>query len=673
MMNPSVRLLLSAFAMTTTTLLLGADLPVRQVVLYKNGVGYFERSGDLAAGQSARLDFKAVEMNDVLKSLSIFQKGGGPVTGLRYDSSEPLTQKLGEFPFKVEAGQPLSAFLDQLRGARVDLKMINGDAAGGTIISARRLPADAQRNERELLMLQVDAGELKQFDLGLMASLKFSDASLELELKRFLSTLTAARSRDKKSIYIDSTDDKARSLALTYMIPMPVWKSSYRLIFAATGEPTLEGWAIVDNTTGEDWDKVQLALVSGRPVSFISKLYEPKYVTRQTAELAEAQVAAPVVYEAAATADVLAAPPADARFNRARKAASAPGALGGMLQNESRVMAGGPSNLAINTEGRDLGDLFEYRFGAPVTVKKNESAMLPFLQQKLGSRKLLIYTFGQPNQNPMSSAEITNSSGKTLDGGPITVFDANAYAGEALMETLKTSDKRLISYAVDLGTRVTTNIDSGTDVIREIKAKNGILTTKSAVESKTTYTIRNVDAKAKLLVVQHPLRGDHKLLGNLKPAETTSHHHRFEVKLAPNANEKFVVNEERVYENSLTITDLSGDHLLIYVRNKNLSDNARKQLEAIVAKRNELARAQETLRRLEAEINELVKDQERLRQNLTALNRVAGQEAQVRKYSADLAASEGKLASLRDQQSETRKREQQLDAELDALAEKLEF
>src|SRR5438046_5212540 len=79
-----------------------ADLPVRQVVLYKHGVGYFERSGQLAAGESARLDFKATEMNDVLKSLTVEEKGGGKITGLRYDSSEPLSQKLGEFPFQLE-------------------------------------------------------------------------------------------------------------------------------------------------------------------------------------------------------------------------------------------------------------------------------------------------------------------------------------------------------------------------------------------------------------------------------------------------------------------------------------------------------------------------------------------------------------------------------------------
>src|SRR5829696_6677279 len=91
-----------------------AELPVRTVILYKHGVGYFERSGDLRRGEAAKLDFKAPEMNDVLKSLTIQDKNGGKVTGLRYDSSEPLDKKLSEFPFKVDAeNASLSGFLNQ--------------------------------------------------------------------------------------------------------------------------------------------------------------------------------------------------------------------------------------------------------------------------------------------------------------------------------------------------------------------------------------------------------------------------------------------------------------------------------------------------------------------------------------------------------------------------------
>src|SRR5437868_5671030 len=170
-----------------------ADLPVRQVVLYKHGVGYFERSGEVAAGESAQLDFKAAEMNDVLKSLTIEEKSGGKIAGLRYDASEALAGRLGGFPFQLGAQEPLGGGRDPRQGARVGL-------GGGSDRSA---------------------------------------------------------------------------------------------------QPTLEGGAIVDNTTGEDWTNVQLALVSGRPISFVSLLYEPKYVQRPVAELPEDRAQKPTVYEGA--------------------------------------------------------------------------------------------------------------------------------------------------------------------------------------------------------------------------------------------------------------------------------------------------------------------------------------------------------------------------------------
>lgn len=159
--------------------------------------------------------------------------------------------------------------------------------------------------------------------------------------------------------------------------------------------------------------------------------------------------------------------------------------------------------LNINTEAREAGELFEYRFSTPVTAKKGESMLLPFLQQKIGARKLLVYS-DRSQLNPRNAAEITNITGKTLDGGPITVYQAGGYSGEALMETLKAGEKRLISYSVDQGTRVTTNFETTSDLVRSFKANRGILITNSAIVTTTTYTIDNADAKEKTLVIEHP-------------------------------------------------------------------------------------------------------------------------------------------------------------------------
>lgn len=661
-----------------------ADLPVREVVLYKHGVGYFARSGHLGAGESARLDFKAEEMNDVLKSLTLEEKGGGKISGLRYDSSESLDKKLGEFPFALGNQQPLSAVLDQLKGARIELKF-GTETVAGEIVGARRTSAAQNQPEREQVTLLMDSDEIRNLDLGAVTSLRFSDPTLQLQFKDYLGALAQARSKEKRSVYIDSTDSKAREISASYMIPTPVWKSSYRLIFGESGQPTLEGWAIVDNTTGDDWNNVRLALVSGRPISFVSRLYQPRYVGRPVAELAEEQALAPVVDTGALDEEKEAGTPAgvaggvvggviaSGRNLARRKSMTAPmpqaAAPGPVAADMVRTTA--PSSISQTAAAAELGELFEYRISTPVTIRKSESAMLPFLQDKITARKLLIYS-DQSSAHPLNAAEITNSTGKTLDGGPITVFDAGAYGGEALMETVKTGDKRLLSYAVDLGTRITTQFDSKGEVIREAHMRRGVFTTRTAAVETRTYTIRNVDQKSKTLIIEHPARPEYTLLER-KATEKTANAYRFEVKLAPDATEKFPVTEERVYDSSYTVASFTPDVLVTYVQNKNLSETARKQLGEILNRKRQIADNEAERHRVEAQVNNIVRDQDRLRQNINSLNHVAGQEGQVQKYARQLADQEGQLATLRDHQSDLEHKNAALQSELNSLIEKMEF
>jgi hypothetical protein len=659
--------LMTTFAATA----LAADIPIREVVLYKSGVGYFERGGLLRAGESTRLDFKASDMNDVLKSLTISEQNGGKVTGLRYDSSEPLDKKLADFPFKIDGQASLALFLDQMRGAKVELKY-GAETISGTVVSGRVVRSDDKQPEREQLVAMLDSGELRTLDLAAATSIRFADPKLQVQLRDYLAVVNQSRSTDKRSIYIDSSDAKERQIAAGYMLPTPVWKSSYRLMFNEKSEPTLEGWAIVDNTTGEDWTNVRLAVVSGRPVSFISNLYEPKYVARQVVELPEDRAAAPVVYGGAlgeanqvAFAGPVPAPPPVAAKAQARLGT---GSGGGLVATNGRAFE---SLIALNVAAEDLGDLFEYRFATPVTVKKDESAMFPFLQQPIGARRLLIYSENY-GEHPMNAAELTNSTGKTLDGGPITVFDAASYAGEALVNTLKAGDKRLISYAVDLGTRVTTQFDSSREVVREIHVNRGMLTTRAAIDQTKTYTIRNVDQKPKTLIIEQAQRPEYKLLGQ-KPSETTTNAYRFEVKLSADGTEKFPVAEERVYDSTTAVSNLTPDDLLVYVQNKALSDTGRRQLQQIASAKRQIADFDSQIRQLDANVTTIVSDQNRVRENIRSLNQVSGQQDQVQKYARQLATQESELAGLRDQLSDLKKQKAAQESSLNALIEVLDF
>lgn len=663
-----------------------AELPVRTVVLYKHGVGYFERSGTLGPGESARLDFKAEEMNDVLKSL-ILNEQNGKVAGLRYDSSIPLSQKLTDFPFQLNGEASLSSILDQFKGARIELDF-GSQKTAGTIVSARTIPGDKDRTEREQMTLLLDSGDLKNIDLNAAAALRLTDPKLQLQFKDYLAALSGARSKDKRSVYIDSSDAKARAIKAEYIMPMPAWKSSYRLLFEQdNAQPVLEGWAIVDNTTGEDWTNVHLSLVSGKPISFISQLYAPKYITRLGAELAEDNPVSPTVYGGAivdmAKAKTPGPPlPAPMRAGVARgggggiSGGALSGVLGGVpaagLPNQSPAIDSiAPSTIA-SSNATEIADLFEYTIANPVTVKKDESAMMPFLQQKINARKLIIYS-DQTKPNPFNAAELTNNSGKTLDGGPITVFDAGAYAGEALVETVKTGDKRFINYGVDLGTRVATNFDSQNPGVLEVHAHNGLLTVKSSIVEKKTYTATNVDTRAKTLIIEHPVRAAYTLIDTPKPIETARNVYRFEVRLAANGNLSFPVTEERITDQQISVSSLNPDNLLVYIRNKKISDAARKQLQQISDLKTQLTDIDNQKRSLTDQIANLTRDEERNRQNIQSLSSVSGQQQVVQDYARRLTDQETQIAKLRDQSSALDQRRVTLQTQLNAQMESLDF
>ncbi len=652
---------------------LATELPVRQIILYKHGVGYFERTGTVPAGESARLDFKAGEMNDVLKSLSITQKGGGKVSGLRYDSSIPLEEKLAEFPFHIEAGQPLSAILDQLRGSRIELQF-GAEKASGVIVGARSIaaaPPPATTPSREQITLLLDSGDLKTYDLAAASGIRFTDPKLQSQFRDYLAAVATSRSVEKRSLFIDSAGaPSAREIVASYIVPSPVWKSSYRLFLGDTA-PVLEGWAIVDNTTGEDWTNVRMSLVSGKPISFISELYEPKYIARLTADLPDQQAVAPTVYAGAMNGVIRAnspAPPspmlADSnrmeQFNKLQQAPSA---------GLARQMA--PSTISSEALAQERGDLFEYTIATPVTVRKNESAMLPFLQSKIEARRLLIFSEG-PSRHPLQAAELKNITGKTLDGGPITVFDANTYAGEALVEIVKAADKRLISYAVDLGTTVTTAFDTKSAVAREVHFNHGLLIQKVASAETKTYTASNADAKAKTLIIEHPKRPGFELLSP-KPSETTATGYRFELPLPAAGSAKLAVSEERVYNTSLQISNLGSDQIGVFLQNKTLPDAARRALTTILAAKNKIADLDRQISATSAQTDSLANDAKRLRDNIGALNGVSGQQAQVQTYAAKLAAIETAIAAAQDKRANLLQQRSDTQAALDTQIAGLEF
>ncbi len=665
-----------------------ADLTVSKVVLYKHGIGFFQRSGSVPPGDAAQLQFKATEMDDVLKSLTVEQRGGEGVSAIRYDSSDPLSKRLEVFPFRIGQAVTLSQILDQFKGAEVELRLSSGKARG-SIVSARTIPASERQAQRQELML-LTKGELRTVDPAAAAGLRFVDPKLQSQFADYLGVVARSRNLEKRTVTIESLG-AVSEVAASYVVPTPIWKTSYRLIFDEREKPLLEGWAIVDNTSGEDWTNVQLSLVSGLPVSFISRLYEPRYVSRPVVQLAQDRAWRPVVHggaiEEAGLSDMAAAmrePVASAqkgrrdnlgrlekRAFRQQVAEAVVGSLVG-AQDERFQRRAVSSTVAAAAVGAELGELFEYKIDRPVNIRKGESAMLPFFRERIEARRLLIYDHSNASQHPLNAVELTNSSDTTMDGGAITVYDAGAYAGEALMETVKSGDKRLISYAVDLGTRITAAFDSESKLLSEFHFQRGLLTTKTARRETKTFTIRNVDSKSKTVIIEHAVRPEYKLI-DMKPEEKTANSYRFEVQVDPGATKKFPVVEERVYSQQIAVTNMTPDRIFAYVGNEKLDEAGRKKLEEIADLKRQIADTDRELGRVNEQINNLSQDQSRLRSNISTLRSVPGQQQRVMEYADKLSAQEGRLVSLRDQQNELRLRKDKLQKELNTLMETLKF
>ena len=253
-----------------------AKLPVRRVVLYKNGVGYFEHLGRVHGSQDVHIDFTSAQLNDVLKSLTVLDLAGGRITGVDYNSEAPLARRLSTLRLALGEKPSVSEFLAALRGVRLEVRGGTGAALTGKLLSVERKTRTGTNwtVETDEISLITDSGEVRSVDLNPTTSVRIVDHDLNVEIGKYLSLIASAREQDVRRMTISTAGTGDRNLYVSYISEVPIWKTTYRIVLPAKAEkkPLLQGWAIVDNTVGEDWNDVELSLVAGAPHSFIQQL-----------------------------------------------------------------------------------------------------------------------------------------------------------------------------------------------------------------------------------------------------------------------------------------------------------------------------------------------------------------------------------------------------------------
>ena len=260
-------------ARETRTSEAATSLPVRRVVLYKNGVGYFEHLGRVRGSQTVHVDFTSAQLNDVLKSLTALDLSGGRITGVDYNSEAPLARRLSSLRLALGEKPSMADFLTALRGARVEVHSANGPALTGKLLSVERKTRTGSNwtVETDEISLITDTGEVHSVDLNPATSVRIAEHDLQSEVGKYLGLIASARDQDVRRMTLSTTGTGERNLYVSYISEVPIWKTTYRIVLRTKAEkrPLLQGWAIVDNTVGEDWNDVELSLVAGAPHSFI--------------------------------------------------------------------------------------------------------------------------------------------------------------------------------------------------------------------------------------------------------------------------------------------------------------------------------------------------------------------------------------------------------------------
>jgi hypothetical protein len=657
-----------------------AQLPIGQVVLFSSGVGYFQREGTVEGNARIDLSFPVADINDLLKSMVLRDLDGGHISTVSYDSNAPVERTLKSFAINLASNPSFGQILNQARGEKVEVVMQQANATqpatmNGTIVGIEHQKIAAGKDgavEAEFLNLWCADG-LRSVKMNEVQRVRFLNPVMDSEVKKALETLALSHDTQKKAVTLNFVGDGKRNVRVGYVIENPIWKTSYRLVLDKEGKPFLQGWAVVENPSDEDWKDVRMALVSGRPISFQMDLYQPLYVPRPIVEPELFASLRPPTYSGGLAGDLqtasggpgggpprgAVAPGAENRRGDAEKSKKDDKLFGGGKGGEAKgawdevdgklKLNQGVSSVASAAK---LGDFFQYAIDKPVNLPRQKSALLPIVNKEVEADRVSIYNERTQAKFPLLGLKFKNTSGLHLMQGPITVFEGNNYAGDSRILDLQPKEERLLSYAIDLGTEVDAKPSSDNGRLTQVKAHKGILYTTTKVRETKTYTVKNRNDAERVVLIEHPVRNEFKLVDTDKPAETASDFYRFQVKVAPGKTETQTVTEERDIGSSIQLTNLDDQNIRIVINNTVTSAKVKKALEEAMKLRGELSKTQREIQELERQLKTITDDQVRLRANIKEMPSTAAaykrylekfdqQETQIESLQADIKKLQG--------------------------------
>lgn len=674
-----------------------SKLNVKKVIIHKSGISYYIHEGIIRGTGNFELEFKIDEMDDVLKSLFVLDTSEkGYISSISYDAALETSQLLKSIMLNIPDRGSLSSLITQIKGADVKLTVTGGKTIVGTIIGIEEIEK-MNKNEKtveKLLILLQENDEISKFNFSDFKSFNILNEDIKKDLKFFLDTVISGKKKDAKKIKINCEsggDDEVERIVFVYYIrESPIWKTSYRLIMskeqAQEEKCLLLGWSLIENTTNQDWENVELSLVAGMPVSFKYEFYRPIFIQRPVIRPPRILSVKPTEIEEGLKSedygeyemDALEEAPREmmkkAKMGRRRMPTPAPATAAGFggrmtsIMSDDALLEKVKSQTQVQT--KDLGELFEYNISNPVTIKRKQSALVPILTEVIKARRVLLYNKNEYGKNPNACLEITNNTNLTLERGPVTIIYDDNLAGEAIVPFLNKEDTRLLNYAVEQAVLIMHEAKTESLSVHKVTIGSGYSYEYYYTNMMTTYKIQNKTSEAKELYLDHPKTHGYKFIEKPVDPEETSNYWRFKITLKPKDAITFKLKEQREDYSSNYLRNWSRDDLFkrvgFYVKQKFINEKLENQLKEIAEFIQDLNQKKQKKSKLVEERNQMSDEQSRLRENISVL----GEDTQ------SIALKERYIKKFNDQETRFEKisvESKKLTQEIDSLNKKIEI
>ncbi|HBM17101.1 MAG TPA: DUF4139 domain-containing protein [Lentisphaeria bacterium] len=667
----TANIFLSSYIIEASTILpLNAPPPITKVVLYKHGLGYIEREISIKDNQALSLYFPEREMNDILASFYAIDLNGGKITSIQYETQEPISERLKKILIKIPDKSTLSGLIAELKGAEISAKVAD-ETVEGRILGLEPVEeiTSNQIVKRDFRMvIKSDTGAIRTLSLSSLIELKLKNEALNKDITELLDISLEGKYSNFKKMTISTQGTGERIIRIGYLINMPVWKCSYRLLFDSKEKEKalVQGWALAENATDDDWNEIDIAFVTGNPISFSMNLYSPLYISRQSV---------PVPGMQSLNIDWENAPREQTAVNKAKNkelllaresksivqdnyaylesgagdnnmAFSAPAALSAQ---EGEYLSDYLANsVEQSVRGKTLGTLFSYNVEDKISIQQKRAAMIPILTSSMSCRKLLYYKKSF-SLNVLNAAVLHNDSELTLDAGPVAFFEGNASLGEGILnQTLTPGNQEIIPYAIASYASIISTSNYDKSAYFKGKLVNGVLTLTRTEMLTSIMEIESKGKNSETLWIEFPASSLYTLVEPEKPLKESDGHYLFEIALNPGEKKEFTIKEKRNIEETVVVTDCDDKTVSYYASAPYLDKKVRDFLKEISELKSRAAELKINIENFTKQIKALSEKEKRIRQNIELLRGAGNAKEQTLRsnWIGDLASSETEIENL---------------------------